>query len=104
MVEVKIWGRGDYREIQRQIESYWTSGVEAGAVVMVSDTAPDDWPAVYRDRCLPVSGSAGHEAPGPGIEVHEVPGSPIRARISFRAVSEGVDLTVDHFLLRLARR
>ena len=25
LVEVKIWGRNDYRDVQRQVESYWTS-------------------------------------------------------------------------------
>ena len=32
LIEVKIWGRNDYRKVQEQIESYWSADVAAGAV------------------------------------------------------------------------
>ncbi len=99
VVEVKIWGRNDYRDVQRQVESYWTAGVGAGAVVMVSDSAPDDWPGVYRDRCLPDSDPVDVEP-----QVDEMPGSPVLARIDCRGVKDGVDVRVDHFLLPFASR
>ena len=99
IVEVKIWGRNDYQDVQNQVESYWTVGVEAGAVVMVAAAPPADWTAVYRDRCFPASQAAGDEP-----QVHEMPGSPVRARIRHRTVKDGVTVRVDHFLLRLASR
>ncbi len=94
VVEVKIWGRGAYRDVQRQIASYWTAGVEAGAVVMLSDNPPEDWPEVYRERCLGAL----------RIEVDPMPRSPVQARLNGRAATAGGELGVDHFLLGLARR
>jgi hypothetical protein len=94
ILEVKIWGRNDYRDVQRQVESYRTSGVGAAAVVMLSDSAPEDWPAVYRDRCLFDRES----------QAHRVSSSPVEARIRCRSVSAGIEVGVDHFLLRLAAR
>ena len=99
IVEVKIWGHNDYRDVQRQVESYWTSGVAAGAVVMVSDAPPDDWPAVYRDRCL-----AANDSPPEASGSHERPGSPVQSWISTRGVAGGDQVRVDHFLLPLAGR
>ncbi len=104
VVEVKIWGRNDYRDVRRQVESYWASDVEAGAVVMVSDSAPDDWPAVYRDRCLSAVEPADVVPPDVVPRIYEVPGSPVRARTSCRTVKANAEVRIDHFLLRLAGR
>jgi len=37
IVEVKIWGRNDYRDAHRQVASYWTDEVATGAVVQLTD-------------------------------------------------------------------
>ncbi len=97
VLEVKLWGRNDYREAQRQVESYWTQDVAAGAVVEITDAELPDWDQRYRRECLEPL----------GVEVEETPveGSPIRAR--FRCTSstaDGLTVVVDHLLLRLPRR
>jgi hypothetical protein len=95
VVEVKIWGRNDYRDVERQVESYWTAETSAGTVVMLSDAEIDDWPEEYRERCLS------------GVEVRSQDtesSSPVRARL--RVTSKTPDdqaVEVDHFLLRLPR-
>jgi len=97
VVEVKLWGRNDYLEAHRQVESYWTSDVAAGAVVQLTDAELDDWPERYRRECL--------EPTGGRLEAVAVADSPIRAH--FRCVTstaDGVEVRVDHFLLRLPRR
>ncbi len=98
VVELKIWGRNDYREAHRQVESYWTHDVVAGAVVQLTDAELADWPERYRRECL--------EPLGVRIDEQTVPeSSPVRAR--FRCVSstaDGLEAGIDHLLLRLPRR
>jgi hypothetical protein len=97
IIEVKIWGRNDYREAQRQVESYWTVGMTAGAVVQLTDAEITDWPDRYRRECL--------EACGGEVEELSSEGSSIAAR--FRCVTttaDGVEVAVEHFLVRLLRR
>jgi hypothetical protein len=97
IIEVKIWGRNDYQEVHRQVESYWSANVTVGAVVMLTDAELPDWPEDYRRRCL--------DPFGVPIESGEAPAYPIRAR--FFCVSKTIDgmtTRVDHLLLRLARR
>jgi len=96
VVEVKLWGRNDFRDAQHQIESYWTAEVTAGAVVQITDLDIEDWPQVYQDRCL---------AHATGVEARVDSDSPIRARFAVTAqTSDGLTAHVEHFLLRLARR
>lgn len=98
ILELKIWGRNDYREAQRQVASYWTHDVKAGAVVQLTDAELADWPERYERECL--------EPLGVDVTARDVPkGSPIRAH--FRCVSstaDGREASVDHFLLHLPRR
>ena len=97
VIEVKIWGRNDFQQAQRQVESYWTSEVGAGAVVQLTDTEIPDWPERYRRQCL--------EPLGVTIEPRVMSESSIRARFSCRATTaDGLTARVDHFLLRLSRR
>ncbi len=96
IVEVKIWGRNDYDEAQRQVESYWTAGVVAGAVAQITDAEIDDWPQAYRRRCLGQAAS---------VEARNVADSPIRARLAVTSETvDGLKARVEHFLLRLPRR
>ncbi len=95
IIEVKIWGRNDFADAQRQVESYWSAGVEAGAVVQITDSEIDDWPQTYRRRCLTQ------------MEAEVVPSldSPIRARFAVTSqATDGQPARVEHFLLRLSRR
>jgi hypothetical protein len=98
VVELKIWGRNDYREAHQQVESYWTADVVAGAVVQLTDAEIADWPERYRRDCL--------EPAGVRIDPRPVAkSSPIRAR--FRCVSQtadGLEARIDHVLLHLPRR
>lgn len=96
VVEVKIWGRNDYREAHRQVESYWTEDVAAGAVVQLTDGGLPDWGQRYRRECL--------EPLGITVKEKSVEGSPIRARFHCVSSIEGLATEVDHFLLRLPRR
>lgn len=97
VLEVKLWGRNDYKEAQRQVESYWTGDVAAGAVVQLTDSELPDWEERYQRQCL--------EPLGLTADTEAVEGSPARAR--FRCASrtvDGLDVRVDHYLLRLPRR
>ncbi len=94
VVEVKIWGRNDYREAHRQVESYWTDDVAAGAVVQLTDAEPPDWPDRYRRECLDP----------PAAEAVAVQGTPLAARFAAVSSAAGLEVRVDHFLLRLPRR
>lgn len=96
VVEVKIWGRNDYREVHRQIESYWTADTAAGAVVMLTDREIADWPTVYWNHCIPQ---------GVLPTVTTAPDSPVQARLSYGATTpDQMRIQLDHFLLRLPRR
>lgn len=97
VVEIKIWGRNDYRDVQRQVESYWTAGTAVGVVVMLTDVEIADWPAAYRRDCLPADGADVRESRSPG--------SPVLARFSCSSTTaDGLPAAVDHFLLRIPRR
>ncbi len=95
VIEVKIWGRNDYDDAQRQVESYWSAGVEAGAVVQITDAEIDDWPGTYRRQCLRQT----------EIEVLPPSDEPISARFAVTSQTTGGQTArVEHFLLRLPRR
>ncbi len=94
VLEVKIWGRNDYQEAHRQVESYWTEDVAAGAVVQLADAELPDWPERYLRECLEP----------PAAEPASVEGTPLAARWTAASTTAGLDIRVDHFLLRLARR
>ncbi len=96
VIEVKIWGRNDFREVHRQVESYWVEGVAAGSVVMLTDREFPDWPSRYVQECLK------HE--GLEFQRRDLPDSPIRE--VFTCTSQTPDAMtahVEHFLLRLPR-
>jgi hypothetical protein len=98
LVEVKIWGRHDYREAHRQVASYWTSEVAAAAVVQLTDAELPDWPERYQRECL-------ETLPGATVDECSVQGSPLRARWTCKTpTDDGMDVQVEHLLLRLQRR
>ncbi len=95
VVEVKIWGRNDFREAQGQVEGYWTADVAAAAVVQLTDADVPDWAEHYRRDCLdPLELS---------VTAVESPGSPIGARFTVASPVGGMTAVVDHYLLRLPR-
>ncbi len=97
VVEVKIWGRNDYREAHRQVESYWTDDVAVGAVVQLTDADLPDWPERYRRECLSPLGE--------DVVEGSVEGTPLAARYSAStSPSAGLKTSVEHFLLRLPKR
>ncbi len=96
IVEVKIWGRNDYREAHRQVASYWTSEVAGGAVVQLTDAELPDWPERYLSECL---------SPDATVTERPLEESPIRARFTcVSPTADRLDVDVEHFLLRLPRR
>ena len=98
IVELKIWGRNDYREAHRQVAGYWTAETAAGAVVQLTDAEIGDWPERYIEECL--------EPLAAEVNAPAVPeSSPVRARFScFSQTADGQQARIDHFLLRLPRR
>ncbi len=97
VVEIKIWGRNDYRQAHQQVESYWTDDVAVGAVIQLTDADVPDWPERYRHECLSQVASK--------IAETSVEGTPIAARFTASSSpSAGLEVSVEHFLLRLPRR
>ena len=95
VIEVKIWGRRDYRNVQRQVASYWSAETVAGAVVMITDAELPRWVEVYLRECLAAL-DADTEATGEG--------SPLRALLHATSeTTDGIRVGIDHFLLRLPR-
>ena len=93
VVEVKIWGRNDYRQIQRQVEDYWAPDVRVGAVVMIQEGHAESFVADYRARCLS----------DPGLTVAELPVCPPILR-RFRVESTTglrYRAQVEHLLVRI---
>ncbi len=94
LIELKIWGRKGYRDVQRQIESYWSAEVTAGAVVMLTDAEISDWPDRYRRQCL-AAVNAEWNAPEDMA---------VRGWFSCRtSTADGLAARVDHFLVRVPR-
>ncbi len=95
VASLKVGGPSGAGSAQRQIESYWSAGVEAGAVVQITDSEIDDWSEIYRHRCL-----AQWEA-----EVVPSPDSPIRARFAVTSqTADGQTARVEQAILsRLGR-
>ncbi len=94
VLEVKLWGRNDYKDAHRQVESYWTDDVTAGAVVQLTDAEIPDWGERYRRECLEPAAA----------QVVSAGGTPLAARFVASSTTAAGDVQVDHFLLRLARR
>ena len=96
VVEVKIWGRQGYRRSHRQIESYWTDRVAAGAVVMITDSEIENWAQIYRKTCLVPLGL--------DAEPTGEPDSPLRAVFDVTSTTaDNMTARVDHFLIRVPR-
>lgn len=93
VVEVKIWGRNDYRQIQRQVEGYWAPDVGAGAVVMIQEGGGESFVNEYRGRCLS----------RPGLAVAELPvRPPILRRFQVESTTSfGFRARVEHLLVRI---
>jgi hypothetical protein len=93
VVEVKIWGRNDYRHVQRQVEGYWAPDVRAAAVVMIQEGAGESFVSDYRSRCLS----------RPGLTVAELPVCPpILRRFQVESTTSfGFRARVEHLLVRI---
>jgi len=100
VIEVKLWGRNDYKEIQAQVERYWSHSVEVLATVMIADHkgAPKiaNWPQDYAKACL-VDHKIPYEDPTP-------PSPVLAAYFVADTMSDLPVAHVDHLLLSLAHR
>ena len=93
VVETKIWGRNDYKQVQRQVEGYWGPDVRAAAVVMIQEGNAGSFVDDYRARCLS----------DPGLTVTELDVPPpilrrfrVESTTSFRFRAR-----VEHLLVRI---
>ncbi|GEN13187.1 hypothetical protein SAMN05443572_11965 [Myxococcus fulvus] len=96
IVEVKIWGRNDYKSIHDQVCAYWSSNVTAGFAIMLTEKELLNWENEYLVECLAL--------PNASIK-HGQATPPVRAH--FIAESKTPDTAparVHHFLLRIPRR
>jgi hypothetical protein len=95
VIEIKRWGRNDYREIQRRLESGWGPEVFAVVAIMIHDGEAATLVAGYRARCLS----------RPGLAVAEVPvPAPILGHFRVQSTTaDGFHAPFDHLLLRIRR-
>ncbi|MCC6559069.1 MAG: ATP-binding protein [Polyangiaceae bacterium] len=96
VVETKLWDRTDYKEVQGQVEGYWSGAVRAAAVVMISDAGERSFnEEQYRRRCLSRADLKVTEAAAP---------PPLRGRFVVESTTaQGFAARVEHILLRLPR-
>lgn len=95
-LEVKIWGRNNYKEIQEQVARYWSTDTIAAAAIVLTDGDIPDWEERYQHECL--------SRPALQVERHQ-PGAPLRGRLTVRATSaDGFPVEVEHLLLRIPRK
>lgn len=93
VVEVKIWPRNDYLDIQDQLAAYASHEVAVGIALMFR-TAPDEaWAADYRTQCLPDERVTPHDVEPPLVARFEVTPSGGTGATTF-----------DHLLFAFARR
>jgi hypothetical protein len=95
VIEIKRWGRNDYTEIQRRLESGWGPEVFAAVAIMIHDGEAATLVAGYRARCLS----------RPGLTVAEVPvPAPILRHFRVQSTTaDGFHAPFDHLLLRIRR-
>jgi hypothetical protein len=92
VIEVKIWGRNDYKKIQEQVASYCSAGTSCAFTVTFSDNAPEQWRSKYLTECLP------------GLQSTDVASkTEFACGISFTS-SLGATLPATHFLVRIPQR
>jgi hypothetical protein len=96
VVETKLWDHPGYKEVQDQVERYWSGEVRAAAVVMISDAGGGSFNKdEYRQRCLSRSDLKITE---------EVAPPPLRGRFVVESrTAQGFSARVEHLLLRLPR-
>jgi hypothetical protein len=95
VIEVKIWPRNDYKEIEEQARDYWSYGAAAAATVMILTLTTSDWREKYAKVCLPDKGTHHKWEP--------LSDSPLEGY--YRATDpEDRSKPVDHFLLRIRKR
>jgi hypothetical protein len=95
VVEIKRWGRNDYKEMQRRLESGWGPGVFAAVAIMIHDGETATLVAGYRATCLS----------RPGLEVASVPvPAPILRHYRVHSTTDdGFHAPFDHLLVRIRR-
>jgi hypothetical protein len=95
VIETKRWGRNDYKEMQRRLESGWGPEVFAAVAIMIHDGEASTLVAGYRATCLS----------RPGLAVAEVPvPAPILGHFRVQSTTaDGFHAPFDHLLLRIRR-
>ncbi|MDJ0837107.1 MAG: hypothetical protein QNK37_11365 [Acidobacteriota bacterium] len=93
IIEVKIWGRNDYRDIHKQVESYWSQDTKAAVAITLTDKEIKDWKSRYVTACLA------------NIKAKQLPEHfPLAGSFECdTAVGERGSAIIDHLLLRLPR-
>jgi hypothetical protein len=95
VIEIKRWGRNDYKEMQRRLESGWGPEVFAAVAIVIHDGEAATLVAGYRATCLS----------RPGLTVAEVPvPAPILGHFRVHSTTDdGFHAPFDHLLLRIRR-
>jgi hypothetical protein len=95
VIETKRWGRNDYKEMQRRLESGWGSEVFAAVAIVIHDGEAATLVEGYRATCLS----------RPGLTVAEVPvPAPILRHFRVHSTTaDGFHAPFDHLLLRIRR-
>jgi hypothetical protein len=95
VIEIKRWGRNDYKEMQRRLESGWSPEVFAAVAIVIHDGEAATLVAGYRATRLS----------RPGLTVAEVPvPAPILGHFRVHSTTaDGFHAPFDHLLLRIRR-
>lgn len=94
VVEAKIWGRNDYKQIQQQVDDYRTSDTARGVAVMFGDRKVKGWVEAYEEGCLPVG----------AYTVLPTPPDVVRHWRVERPGADGEAQRTDHFLVQIPKR
>lgn len=95
ILEVKIWGRNDYKDIQQQVVSYVTKGTLGGVAIMITDAVLEGWGKSYVQEVLDRATTSSEL---------EVPQSLSGHFLAKSKTPEGAEFEVNHLLARIPRR
>jgi len=91
VLEVKIWGRNDYKDIHKQVLGYWSDQTTVGMAITLTDRDITDCADQYLGACL-------ENVPADPKE-HSFP-----LQGFFHCRHDAVDAGIDHLLLKLPRK
>lgn len=94
VIEVKLWPRNDYTEIQRQVDDYWLADTRHAIAVMLGERGATGWENDYVQKCLPA---------GQFVQLPTPPDLVGRWRVE-RPGADGTLRRTDHLLVQIPKR